>query len=105
MKRIGNSLSAGLAALIMSPAVALADGGENWGGHMHGGWFLGPFMMVLMLIVLVVAVVIVLRFLGWNSSEAGTGKSSSALEILEERFARGEIDSDEFQERKRTLGV
>lgn len=34
----------------------------------------------------------------------GIGRSSrGALEILEERFARGEIDRDEFEERRRTL--
>jgi putative membrane protein len=31
------------------------------------------------------------------------GDSKSAVEILQERFARGEIDSVEFNERKRVL--
>lgn len=30
---------------------------------------------------------------------------SNAAAILEERFARGEIDRDEFEERRRTLGL
>jgi len=30
-------------------------------------------------------------------------QKARALEILEERFARGEIDKDEFQERKHLL--
>lgn len=32
-------------------------------------------------------------------------RSAGALSILEERYARGEIDHDEFEERRRTLGV
>jgi putative membrane protein len=35
-----------------------------------------------------------------NSDRAG---SQSALEILRERFARGEMSSEEFNERKRVL--
>ncbi len=51
---------------------------------------------------LVVGVVVLVRVL----TERGVGSStsaSSALEILEERFARGEIDPDEFEERRRAL--
>jgi putative membrane protein len=58
--------------------------------------------------------VIVLIFLGirWliRNSGPGTGGASTtpaqdtALATLRERFARGEIDATEFEERKRTLG-
>lgn len=33
-----------------------------------------------------------------------SGTNRRAIEILEERLARGEIDRDEFEERKRALG-
>lgn len=33
----------------------------------------------------------------------GTRRDSSALRILEDRFARGEIDRDEFEDRRRTV--
>lgn len=70
---------------------------------------MGPMMgwawlvvWVLFLAVLVVGVVYLVRAL--SDRDAGSGRSaSSALQILEERFARGEIDREEFEERRRTL--
>jgi putative membrane protein len=69
------------------------------------GMIFGPFMMVLWLVVLVVVVAAVLRWLhgGAASPLSFTGNRKRALEVLEERFARGEIDKDEFQEKKRLL--
>jgi Short C-terminal domain len=34
----------------------------------------------------------------------GLGRGRAALDILEERFARGEIDKAEFEEKRRLLG-
>ena len=34
---------------------------------------------------------------------AGSGEPTPALRILEERFARGEINKQEFEERRATL--
>lgn len=42
------------------------------------------------------------RALG-DDDRAADPAGSSALLILEERFARGEIDPDEFEDRRRTL--
>lgn len=39
-----------------------------------------------------------------GSDDSGPARRSSASEILEERFARGEIDREKFEERRRTLG-
>lgn len=38
-----------------------------------------------------------------DGADTGVRTSSSAVGILEERFARGEIDRDEFEERRRVL--
>ena len=40
---------------------------------------------------------------GVGGARAPGSKPSAALEILEERFARGEIDKDEFDDRSRAL--
>jgi len=102
-------ISAALAAL--PAAVALADQNlpqlrNDWAyGHMGygmgwGGWFLGPVMMILFIALAVAAVVLTLRLLGVGGPSAGRG---NALQVLDERFARGEIDKPEYEERRRAL--
>jgi putative membrane protein len=57
-------------------------------------------MMILFWALIVVAVVVGIRWL------VGQGKESrpdSALEILRQRYARGEINKEEFEARKRDL--
>lgn len=70
--------------------------------------FFGPLLMILLLALLVAAVILLVRWLGgsWRGTtppdEASQG--NRALDILKERFARGEIDKEEFEERRRILG-
>ena len=97
------------AALLLSPASAWAEEGEYYHGHgmmWGGGWFMGPLMMLLFIALAVVMVVFLVRWLG--SHGAGLGGSegttqSPPRDILKERFARGEIDQEEFERRKRVL--
>lgn len=69
---------------------------------------LGPLFMILVLAVLVAAVVLLVRWVGgpWQGTlpPHHTPASRTAIDILKERFARGEIDKDEFEERRRVLG-
>ncbi len=39
-----------------------------------------------------------------QADRAARGPDDTALELLRQRYARGEIDATEFEERKRTLG-
>jgi putative membrane protein len=65
------------------------------------GMFLGPLMMIVFLVVAVLIIVWVVRAsgAGWQSG----WRRKSALDILQERFARGEIDRKEYEERKQLL--
>jgi putative membrane protein len=76
--------------------------GWGWGwGHM----LFGSVMMILFWGGIIVLIVVAVRWLGSGGSAGpashATGKTPR--QILEERFARGEIDKEEFGERKRVL--
>lgn len=67
--------------------------------------FLGPLFLILLLAVLVAAAVLLVRWLGGSGRGTTPPRSQGpALDILKERFARGEIDKEEFEERRRILG-
>ncbi len=88
------------------------DGSPHWGewgpfygrGMMGGGmmgWF-GHLVGIIFLLVLIAAIVYVARSLG----RIGTGVAKtdvSALDILKKRYARGEIDKQEYEEKKKDL--
>jgi putative membrane protein len=64
------------------------------------GWGWGVGMMLLFWGVIIVAAVIGIR---WFLSQTKQSRADSAIEILRERFARGEIEKDEFEAKKATL--
>lgn len=77
-----------------------------WNGGWYG-WFFGPMMMIAFIAVAVVVVVVLVRGLGGRADGSSVTPDLSRerpLDILKERFARGEIDKEEFEERRRLLG-
>ena len=76
------------------------------GSHMmwESGWmFLGPLMMIAFIAAIVVVVVLLVRWLGDHRPSAHVSSENRAADILKERFARGEIDKEEYEERRRIL--
>lgn len=69
----------------------------------QGGWFLGLVFMVLMWLLVAGGVVALFKYLFTSSGSAKVGSSSSALEVLGERYARGEIDKAEFDAKRKDL--
>ena len=102
-------LAAGL-ALVSTPVMALAQAGRPYyGEHMWGsgwhGWFLGPLTMVFWFALLVGAIILITRWLGASDQVAPRRNKpgSGALELLRARFAKGDIDKAEFEERRALL--
>jgi len=62
----------------------------------------GPIMMIVFIVLTVLIIAWVLRAfgLGWQSDSQG---GSTPLDTLKHRFARGEIDRAEYEERKKVL--
>lgn len=74
---------------------------DHWGF----GWYGGVFTIAFWILVLV-GLVFVVKWLIQSTGRDKTveGKTDRALEILRERYARGEIDGEEFETRKKDLG-
>jgi len=67
------------------------------GGMFFGGGILMWLFWLVLLVVLVYVLKDIFSFNGRNSP------SDEAIEILQQRFAKGEIDAAEFEHRKRQL--
>ena len=92
---------------IVSSRIAIADGSSGY-RHMWEGWgsghmTFGIMPMALFWLFLVVFIVFLIR---WTTRESIVNKpptEKNSLDILKERFARGEIDKKEYEESKRVL--
>jgi putative membrane protein len=59
--------------------------------------WIGPLFMIAVLALLIAGIVSLVRWIGGGDSGA---RVRTAREILDERYARGEIDRDEYQRRR-----
>ena len=75
----------------------------GWGNHGYGmGWFGGIFM-ILFWAVVIVCIVFAIRYLTTGKVSPSERAQSDPLKILQERYARGEINTEEYEERKKAL--
>jgi putative membrane protein len=69
-------------------------------GH---GWGMGWWWIIGLIIILAVVLIVVKSVNANSRGNLPSGKS--AHDILKERYARGEIDKEEYEMKKRDLGV
>jgi putative membrane protein len=78
----------------------------SWGMHprswMGGAWGIGMMLMMSLFWLLVIAG-LALGVRWFMSQGQEEGRSDSALDILRQRYARGEINKEEFEAKKRDL--
>jgi putative membrane protein len=95
-----------------APAMALAQPGPGWdwrGGpgpwHMWGGWGFGWIFPLLMIVFMIALCVFLMSRVHWGHDRGPFHgyHAGSALQILSERFAKGEISKEEFEEKRAIL--
>lgn len=97
--------SAMMAFLPATASVAQTQSDWHWG---HPGWgfgwghmMFGGLMMIIFWGGIILLIVLLVRWFG-GASFSGT-ESATPLEILKKRYAKGEIDKKEYDERKKVL--
>jgi putative membrane protein len=122
MNRLGMFVTSCAISFTAVPAFAQQSPGPGGPGSGYGyspmwGWGWHPAMIfgpIAMLLILIAALVLIVR-LGrgfchgayhghGGCPHCGYGRGRAALDILEERFAKGEIEKNEFEEKRKLLG-
>ena len=100
-----------VAILIIVPLIFGAIGGwQGYGygmgpgmmGGFGGGWFM-PIIMIAFWGLVIWGIVALARGVASPSNSGSSNQTDSALEILKRRYARGEINKQEYEERKKDL--
>ena len=72
-----------------------------WNDYWPVPWMFGPLMMIVVMVLCGAMMFFMMR--GMMGGHGGRSSDRFALDILKERFARGEITQTEYEERRRLL--
>jgi putative membrane protein len=100
-----------LALVLSEPLFASAQAGPperywDWPGpwHMSGWGFWWIFPALMMVLMLAACFFLMSRMMSGRGHGHFRDSTDSALRILSERFAKGEISKEEFEEKRSILG-
>ena len=101
----------GLSNIYLSPAFAQSGRYGNWhmGRWMMGDWGIGWFGMIFMIVfwgLIIAGIVLLIRWIANNTGSRGhsdVNTGSQAMDILKERYAKGDITQDEFESMKKEI--
>lgn len=75
----------------------------DWSGWGWGGMGVGMIGMSLFWILLIVAIVALVKGAGGGAASSDRKQVEAPLDILKQRYARGEIEREEFEQKKHDL--
>ena len=82
--------------------------GYGWGWGMHPMWGVwgawGIAMMVMVLLFWGVVIVGIVLGIRWLMGQGREPQRDTAMDILRQRYARGDVTKEEFEAKKRDLG-
>ncbi|MBI4449837.1 SHOCT domain-containing protein [Candidatus Uhrbacteria bacterium] len=68
-----------------------------------GDWTWASWMWLPMILWWGLVILAVVALVRWMTERSGSAREKSEREILEERYARGEVSKEEFEEKRRAL--
>ena len=79
----------------------------GWGNHGYGmwgmGWFGGIFMILFWGLIIVAVLLVIRHFMAGSGGGSSEQVEKDPLRILQKRYASGEIETEEYEERKKIL--
>lgn len=75
----------------------------NWGNCLGNYGVTGGIIMFIIWIVVIIAAIWIIKELVGKRDNSGSIGSKSALDILKERYARGEITKEQYERMKKDI--
>ncbi len=72
---------------------------HDWGMGWGGGMVLGPLLTIVLVVLLIALIIPFARGIGGG----GSPRARTARDVLDERYARGEIDREEYLRRRQDI--
>lgn len=76
---------------------------DGWGGGWSPFFWIMPLVMIVFWVLVIVGIVFLVRWLIESSRPGGAAPGQGAMDILKQRYAKGEITKEQFDQMKKDL--